>query len=317
MPFFGRRNTTHQPGRRNTFGVAKHRPDAKKRAKREDVDPGARQLFTYSEVRLVLQRLRELCRVEARQLEAGHIKDMGYNSEQIQDGRWRDWGLHATTPHRWTNPFLALADDMDSATEEKSKPKTTQGMLYVVLTPWLGFGIFLLSFPVLWATGRRGKRDPPAGSATVTGTVVSENEEKGEVTVKGTVHQEEGQSLLRNPEEAYQQVVEGFEDRQCSYACCRLVRLCFDAMPSLEGVGDVRTYFFRVFGVLMMFTGIDMMLGPTYFLLRGMWFFGFLIAAHLAFCAYIPSCEAIACEVLTFVGISGLGIYYNVPVHAR
>ncbi|CAK9026345.1 unnamed protein product [Durusdinium trenchii] len=246
--------------------------------------------------------------------------------------------LHATTPHRWTNPFLALADDMDSATEEKSKPKTTQGMLYVVLTPWLGFGIFLLSFPVLWwnerrATGRRGKRDPPAGSATVTGTVVSENEEKGEVTVKGTVHQEEGQSLLRNPEEAYQQVVEGFEDRQCSYACCRLVRLCFDSMPSLEGVGDVRTYFFRVFGVLMMFTGIDMMLGPTYFLLRGMWFFGFLIAAHLAFCACKTSCLGSCCTiltsyvlhrpgvmaalVLTFVGISGLGIYYNVPVHAR
>ena len=34
-----------------------------------------------------------------------------------------------------------------------------------------------------------------------------------------------GQSLLRNPEEAYQQVVEGFEDRQCTSEIALLVYL--------------------------------------------------------------------------------------------
>ena len=53
----------------------------------QDVDPASRQLFTYMEVRLVLQRLREFCRVEARNVEAKHIKDMGYSPEQVQELR--------------------------------------------------------------------------------------------------------------------------------------------------------------------------------------------------------------------------------------
>lgn len=53
----------------------------------QDVDPASRQLFTYLEVRLVLQRLREFGRVESRNVEEKHIKDMGFTTEQIQELR--------------------------------------------------------------------------------------------------------------------------------------------------------------------------------------------------------------------------------------
>ena len=45
------------------------------------------------------------CAVRRRKLEAGHIKDMGYNSEQIQDGRWRDWGVDCGNPGRSREEF--------------------------------------------------------------------------------------------------------------------------------------------------------------------------------------------------------------------
>ena len=281
-----------------------------------------------------------------------------------------------TNFRRLTNPFVAVADDLDSLSEEKKSPKKLQGVLYVMLTPWLGLGIFLLGFPVLWFNERRatGRRTPvtqnnststaTAGSPTVKGTPAKD---AGEVAVQGEVvatstsggfcsccsfccprkqtesastekgsavpgpTATEGQSLL-HPEQAYDSVVESFEDRHCTYRCCRMVRSCFDGMPELDGTGDTRTYCFRTLGLVMIFTGVDMMLGPTYFLLSTMWFFGFLVAGHLAFCACKFSClsslgtmaasyvihrpAVVAMLVFIFVGISGLSIYYNVPVHA-
>eukprot|EP00435_Cladocopium_sp_Y103_P062393 s584_g24.t1 len=82
----------------------------------QDVDPASRQLFTYLEVRLVLQRLREFGRVESRNVEEKHIKDMGYTAEQIQwfnrfqpplsvhlssQPPWRSWQLHPFARRRW------------------------------------------------------------------------------------------------------------------------------------------------------------------------------------------------------------------------
>jgi len=53
----------------------------------QDVDPSSRQLFTYQEARLVLQRMREETRQEARLVEAKHIRDMGYKPGQVEEMR--------------------------------------------------------------------------------------------------------------------------------------------------------------------------------------------------------------------------------------
>eukprot|EP00435_Cladocopium_sp_Y103_P061314 s584_g23.t1 len=238
---------------------------------------------------------------------------------------------------------MALSDDFDAAAEEKKAPHQWKGMLYVALMPWLGLGICLLGFPVLWwnerrATGRRGKATPApaAGTSTVKGTPSNE-EAKGETTVQGQAvsadafgANSEGQSLL-HPEKAYESAVESFEERHCSYRCCRMVKSCFDKMPELEGTGDARTVCFRVLGMMMIFLGVDMMLSPTYFLLHSLWFFGFIIAGHLALCVCKFSCLSSCCTMLTsylihrpalmallavsVLSVTGLSLYYNVPVH--
>jgi len=53
----------------------------------QDIDPSSRQLYTYQEVRLVQQRLREEIRQEARLVEAKHIRDLGYEQEQVEEMR--------------------------------------------------------------------------------------------------------------------------------------------------------------------------------------------------------------------------------------
>lgn len=255
-------------------------------------------------------------------------------------------------PRRLKNPFMALSDDLDAASEETKAPHQWKGMLYVFLMPWLGLGICLLGFPVLWwnerrATGRRKAPVPPtpvppapAGTSTVTGTPTNE-EAKGEATVAtvqgvavsgpGTAGtNSEGQSLL-HPEKAYESAVESFEDRHCGYLCCRMVKSCFEKMPELEGTGDARTVCFRVLGTMMIFVGVDMMLSPTYFALHSLWFFGFIIAGHLALCVCKFSCLSSCCTMLTsylihrpalmallgvsVLSVTGLSLYYNVPVH--
>ncbi|CAJ1456512.1 unnamed protein product [Effrenium voratum] len=325
----------------------------------QDVDPAARQLFTYQEMRLVLQRMREEARQEARLVEAKHIKELGLNLDQVQAGprgprgigsaivllcvgRWpwrldrrrldrrrlaprrvRFWPLavlggNPSQPTRHqtqlvTQATRSVADDLDRASEEKKSPHNYEGWAYVILTPWLGLAIFILGFPVLWWNERRatGRKAPPAPAAAMGGAAspaegspvakgtANEKVPRDAEAVEGTPVKQEGESLLVHPEKAYHEAVESFETQHCNYLCCRGVKRCFEAMPQLEGAGDFRTYFFRVFGVCMMFTGIDMMLAPTYFMLRNAWFFGFLIAAHLAICACKSSCILSCCTILS------------------
>lgn len=253
-------------------------------------------------------------------------------------------GVCLAPPRRLKNPFMALSDDLDSASEETKAPHQLKGMLYVALLPWLGLGICLLGFPVLWwnerrATGRRKAPAAPAapaaaaGTSTVKGTPTNE-EAKGEATVQGQAvgasGASEGQSLL-HPEKAYESAVESFEERHCGYRCCRMVKSCFEQMPELEGTGDARTVCFRLLGTMMIFVGVDMMLSPTYFLLHSLWFFGFIIAGHLALCVCKFSCLSSCCTMLTsylihrpalmallgfsVLSVTGLSLYYNVPVH--
>mmetsp|Transcript_71194 Transcript_71194/g.169973 ORF Transcript_71194/g.169973 Transcript_71194/m.169973 type:complete len:276 (+) Transcript_71194:52-879(+) len=248
------------------------------------------------------------------------------------------------------NPFLALADDIDIMSEEKKRPDTVEGWVYVMLTPWIGLTMFVISFPILWwnerrATGQRAAHpsSAAAGGSTVPvvqGTPVNkdgpDNARGADVEAEAVVGKEvattERHSLLQlSPTEAYQEGVNNFEDRICTPFYCRAVRQCFEKMPELDGYGDCRTYFFRVLGVMMMFTGIDMFLSPTYFLVHSLWFFGFIVAGHLALCACKSACLLSIGTMATsyiihrpgivlflatsIVGVSALSLYYNVPTH--
>eukprot|EP00438_Fugacium_kawagutii_P010063 Skav222712 [mRNA] locus=scaffold1661:290226:298732:- [translate_table: standard] len=157
-------------------------------------------------VRLVLQRLREFGRVEARNVEARVAWRKRASSATVYHSSSLRLALEtpcttalpylsaamanvvlpapsgAVAPalgpvplRRLRNPFVALTDDIDSASEETKPPTKLKGMLYVLLTPFLGLGICMLGFPVLWwnerrAAGYRGKK-PVAPVVPATGTM--------------------------------------------------------------------------------------------------------------------------------------------------
>mmetsp|Transcript_22653 Transcript_22653/g.40962 ORF Transcript_22653/g.40962 Transcript_22653/m.40962 type:complete len:249 (-) Transcript_22653:151-897(-) len=170
----------------------------------------------------------------------------------------------------------SLLDTLDDSTEEKHKPASVPSWIYAVLTPLLGGILFSLSFPVLWFNERRASR---------------RKEKKPQPLSQG-----ESQAMLSSDTmaDAYDAKVEAWEKHLCSSFCCCSERLKarFDDLPDLDGSwGDSRTHFFRILGFFMMFGGLDLMLSPLYFMLHSLWFFGALIAGHLAVCICKASCS--------------------------